>query len=712
MSLLTSPPRRNAAYVAFAFLALLLAIGAGSFMAVSATGAAASIARPLTEPVFGPNVKANSDNTTFGQHEPGLAVSRTRPQTVVVASKDYRDSNVKHVWIDVSTDGGATWPVDRQLQMPGIPADVSIQSDPVVVARDDGRIYVASLATNDAQSRGGVFITWTDDDGATWQSPSIPVYYPESALDDKEWFAIDNTPTSPYYHRMYMMYAPGASYVASQYSTDGGATWTQRQAIGDSGTEYTYPVVGRDGTVYNFMMFNWGASQTGTIQMTKSTDGGATWTQPAAVATAYQPDSPIRNGDSFRFFAILSAAVDPNNGALYVAWTDKRNLATDGTDVLYVKSSDGGSTWGAPLRLSHDPAGVVRDHITPMLTVGADSTLQAFWLDRRLDPNNRLFDSWYSSSTDGGATWDPDTRVSTVSQDLNIGFPPGSGNAAGDYWGLDTTLNTVYVAWTDTRNGNQDIYVSRGVLGGGTATPTATSIPATDTATSTSTMVSPTSTSTAASTAMVSSTATAIATDTTQATSTTQPSATSQATSTPGAATQTATTQPTVTACTISFSDVPPSNTFYANIECLACKGIVSGYDDGTFRPNNQVTRGQIAKIVSNSVGYTDDPGTQIYTDVPPSNPFYPYINRLTRRGYMGGYPCGSIPQEPCDMENRPYFRPGAQATRGQISKIISNAAGIADDPGPQIYTDVPPGNPFYDYINRLTRRGVMGGYA
>ncbi|MBF6614352.1 MAG: S-layer homology domain-containing protein, partial [Chloroflexi bacterium] len=184
-----------------------------------------------------------------------------------------------------------------------------------------------------------------------------------------------------------------------------------------------------------------------------------------------------------------------------------------------------------------------------------------------------------------------------------------------------------------------------------------------------------------------------------------------QATSTTQA-TETATFAPSPTACTISFSDVPPSNTFYASIECLACKGIVSGYDDGTFRPNNQVTRGQIAKIVSNSVGYTDDPGTQIYTDVPPSNPFYPYINRLTQRGYMGGYPCGQIPQEPCDMESDPYFRPGAQATRGQISKIISNAAGISDDPGPQIYTDVPSGNPFYDYINRLTRRGVMGGYA
>ena len=49
--------------------------------------------------------------------------------------------------------------------------------------------------------------------------------------------------------------------VAEQHSTDGGATWTVRQQIGPNDTEYTYPVVASDGTVYNFMMFNWGATR-------------------------------------------------------------------------------------------------------------------------------------------------------------------------------------------------------------------------------------------------------------------------------------------------------------------------------------------------------------------------------------------------------------------------------------------------------------------
>src|SRR5205085_2639721 len=104
---------------------------------------------------------------------------------------------------------------------------------------------------------------------------------------------------------------------------------------------------------------------------------------------------------------------------------------------------------------------------------------------------------------------------------------------------------------------------------------------------------------------------------------------------------------PTPTACPLQFSDVQPGDTFYPYIRCLACRGIVSGYADGTFRPGNNATRGQLAKIVSNSNGLTDDPGDQLFQDVAPGSTFYDYIDRLAVRGYMSGYPCGE-PGEPC----------------------------------------------------------------
>jgi len=165
----------------------------------------------------------------------------------------------------------------------------------------------------------------------------------------------------------------------------------------------------------------------------------------------------------------------------------------------------------------------------------------------------------------------------------------------------------------------------------------------------------------------------------------------------------------TETPCPVQFSDVPSTDTFYANIRCLACRGIVSGYADGTFRPNNQVTRGQLAKMVSNSAGFSEIVVTQTFEDVTPANTFYVWVERLTTRGFMTGYVCGG-PGEPC-VSGRPYFRPYANATRGQTSKIVSNAAGFNEAPTGQTFQDVPPNHTFYEFIQRLASRGVMGGY-
>jgi hypothetical protein len=182
----------------------------------------------------------------------------------------------------------------------------------------------------------------------------------------------------------------------------------------------------------------------------------------------------------------------------------------------------------------------------------------------------------------------------------------------------------------------------------------------------------------------------------------------------PSATSTSLTPQPSPTSCTLTFTDVPPSQTFYQWIRCLACLGIINGYPDGTFRPNNNVTRGQLSKIASNSAGFNDTPTGQQFQDVPPTGPgstFYPYIYRLVIRGYINGYPCGG-PGEPCiPPNNLPYFRPNTPVTRGQITKIISNAAGFSDPPSGQQFQDVPVGSTFYTYTYRLVTRGVMSGY-
>ena len=200
-----------------------------------------------------------------------------------------------------------------------------------------------------------------------------------------------------------------------------------------------------------------------------------------------------------------------------------------------------------------------------------------------------------------------------------------------------------------------------------------------------------------------------------------------------GAGTPTPTTipVPTVTpvVCGLNFADVPPGSTFHSFISCLACKGHIGGYacggpgepcnptNDPYFRPQSNITRGQIAKVVANAAGLRNDVplDAQSFQDVPPATTFWLYVERLSIYGMMAGYDCGG-PGEACIApENRPYFRPSSNATRGQIAKIVANSAQFDDTipAGTQSFEDAPEGSTFHLYIERLllNRPTVMAGY-
>jgi hypothetical protein len=211
-------------------------------------------------------------------------------------------------------------------------------------------------------------------------------------------------------------------------------------------------------------------------------------------------------------------------------------------------------------------------------------------------------------------------------------------------------------------------------------------------------------------------------------TGTTTPTPTTTGTST-RTATPMTTATPVIaaTACAIQFEDVPPGDTFYQFIRCLACRHIVSGYPCGApgepcndddelyYRPGANVTRGQLSKIITNAAGLNDPipMGQRQFADVRPGDPFYEFVERLAQTGAIGGYPCGG-PGEGCDEEKRSYFRPNSPATRGQISKIVSIAAEFEEDipAGQQTFTDVDEDSPFWAYIERLSSRGIISGYG
>ena len=200
--------------------------------------------------------------------------------------------------------------------------------------------------------------------------------------------------------------------------------------------------------------------------------------------------------------------------------------------------------------------------------------------------------------------------------------------------------------------------------------------------------------------ATVTATATATGTSTATFTATRAPSSTATATQTPTRV-ATNTPSPTPTLCPASFTDVQSTDYFYVPVRYLYCRGIISGYADNTFRPGNNTTRGQIAKIVVLAEGWPlNTQGGPHFIDVPSSNPFYTFIETTYNRSVISGYADST-------------FRWGADVTRGQLAKIVVLAEGwgINTQGGPH-FTDVDTNNPFYAFIETAYNRGIISGYA
>ena len=157
--------------------------------------------------------------------------------------------------------------------------------------------------------------------------------------------------------------------------------------------------------------------------------------------------------------------------------------------------------------------------------------------------------------------------------------------------------------------------------------------------------------------------------------------------------------------CRISFSDVQPSDYFYYPVLYLSCRGVVSGYDDNTYRPGNTATRAQVSKIIVNAEGWTLlDPFEEHFVDVPYWDPFYQYIETAYAHGIVSGYSCGTDCLE---------FRPSNNVTRSQLAKVIVSAEewSIYMPPTPT-FVDVPANNPFYGYIETAYNHGIISGYS
>ncbi len=151
--------------------------------------------------------------------------------------------------------------------------------------------------------------------------------------------------------------------------------------------------------------------------------------------------------------------------------------------------------------------------------------------------------------------------------------------------------------------------------------------------------------------------------------------------------------------CQLGFPDVPVSNPYYLQISGLISNGVITGYGDGTFRPDASVNRGQLAKMIVLAYGLTPN-GDIIghFTDVPANNPYYSYVETAYSLGVVSGYRDGS-------------FHLYSNVTRAQLAKMVVQALGLTiTNPTKASFTDVATNSTFYRYIETANANGLLTG--
>jgi hypothetical protein len=390
-----------------------------------------------------------------------------------------------------TSDTGATW-LNRGL-LPGYSdkgGPLQSDGDPVIVFgpkpngsggfsyTNGARAYYAGLASfapgnaNGNQAPELLAVSRSDDDGVTWMNPVVAAGGHGFKFNDKEAIWANNNPASPFFGRVYVSWTQFRGSVFTffgepimvAFSADGGATWSKPNQLSAAhnngsvgGRQGSTVRTGPDGTVYVF--WEDGDRTSNKMVLASSTDGGVHWTRPRDIAPVRDIADPIP-GANFRTDSFLTAAVDQASGAIYAAWSD----ATGGAGhIVVTKSVNKGVTWSAPKTVSVGTDGYaffqgldVAPPSSAFPNGRVDVGYQALKATNTstYGTGNATIDSFYTTSSDGGATWSTPVKVSTVSSDPAASAQNNLGRQFwGDYNTLVSTTAAAYFIYTDSRSG-------------------------------------------------------------------------------------------------------------------------------------------------------------------------------------------------------------------------------------------------------------------
>jgi len=150
-----------------------------------------------------------------------------------------------------------------------------------------------------------------------------------------------------------------------------------------------------------------------------------------------------------------------------------------------------------------------------------------------------------------------------------------------------------------------------------------------------------------------------------------------------------------------SFGGVCASHVFFDYIIAISDAGIAKGYNDGTFRPGEVVTRGQMAAFITRANGLEKyKPNNPSFIDIDEDHGFYGYVEAVADAGIAHGF-------------KDSFFRPGEVVTRGQMAAFIVRALEDLDKvkPDEPSFDDVNKNHTFYGYIEAVAGAGIAQGF-
>lgn len=426
---------------------------------------------------------AGQSGTNFvnAEVEPYVAVNPTNPSNVVGTWQQDRWSNggAHGLVAGFSFDGGKTWG-ETTLPFNQCAGGLGYQraSDPWVSFGPDGTAYTVSISFNDSNNNNAVAAATSTDGGKSWQRLSVLIA--DNApnfqfFNDKESVTADPVKAGTAYVVWDRLESPNANPDAELHTrafrgpamlsktTDGGRTWSSPQVIVN--TPSRQQTIGnqvvvdpRTGTLYNFFNlikrpFGATANQ---LAFVKSTDGGNTWTKPQVIATMLTVGVRDPNtGEPVRTGDIIpEPAIDPATGQLYVVWQDSRFTGGRFDEVAFSTSADGGASWSAPRQVNtNTPSN--RPGFTPMVAVNSAGAVAVTYYDfRSLGTETATLptDYWISTSGNHGASFGNEQHV-TGPFDMKTA-PFARGFFVGDYEGLGVAGTTFQPFFAAANSGN------------------------------------------------------------------------------------------------------------------------------------------------------------------------------------------------------------------------------------------------------------------